>query len=417
MYESTDFAERVAIIGGGPAGLAAAIYAARAGLKPVIIAPPMGGQLQGKGVMVENYPAAVGTGPAIVADMMKQAAEFGTTFEQNLVESIDLTKRPYTLVTNQTTLTAHTIILATGADSMWLGVKGEDHYRGGGVSSCATCDGFLYRDTEVVVVGGGDTAMEDALVLARTSSKVTVIHRRGSFRASSIMQQRVLEHPSIVVRWNATVEEFLGKTVDVGEGDDISQQEVVTNVVVKDVNTGELETIDCSAAFVAIGHSPNTDIVKGMVDMDDVGYVITVPGSTATSVEGVFAAGDVADKIYRQAITSAGSGAMAALDSERWLSHMGIGDEAAEFEAELLREMMEEAEAEEREETEYPETYREPKKSAEEVAAEAAAEANASAAKAAQHKAASNADEGIDVDEEVEIDADAEEEASAHTEL
>jgi thioredoxin-disulfide reductase len=417
MYESTDFAERVAIIGGGPAGLAAAIYAARAGLKPVIIAPPMGGQLQGKGVMVENYPAAVGTGPALVADMMKQAAEFGTTFEQNLVESIDLTKRPYTLVTNQTTLTAHTIILATGADSMWLGVKGEDHYRGGGVSSCATCDGFLYRDTEVVVVGGGDTAMEDALVLARTSSKVTVIHRRGSFRASTIMQQRVLEHPSIVVRWNATVEEFIGKTVDVGEDDDISQQEVVTNVVVKDVNTGELETIDCSAAFVAIGHSPNTGIVKGMVDMDDVGYVVTVPGSTATSVEGVFAAGDVADKVYRQAITSAGSGAMAALDSERWLSHMGIGDEAAEFEAELLREMMEEAEAEVREDSDYPETYREPKKTAEEVAAEAAAEANASAAKAAQQAGSSKADDGVDVDEEVEIDADAEEEASAHTEL
>lgn len=412
MYESNGFPERVTIIGSGPAGLSAAIYAARAGLRPVIVAPPMGGQLQGKGVMVENYPAVHGnTGPAIVSDMMKQAAEFGTSFEQTLVESVDLTSRPFTIVTNTSTIKSHTVIVATGADSIWLGVKGEDFYRGGGVSTCATCDGFLFRDQEVVVVGGGDTAMEDALVLARTSSKVTVIHRRDEFRASSIMAQRVMEHQNIEVRWNSTVQEFQGETQEIDDDGDEetppTQQLFLTNVVIKDVATGEVSSINCSAAFVAIGHAPNTKIVKGKIDMDETGYVITKPFSTDTSIEGVFAAGDVADKIYRQAVTSAGSGAMAALDAERWLDMQGIGDEAAEFEAELLREMMEEAEKEEREESEYPETYREPK-------SEPTADANDSTKETESKPQAAAVDEGVDLDEEIEIIADGDE---VHSEL
>ena len=213
-----DIPERLAIIGGGPAGLSAAIYAARAGLSPVIIAPLEGGQLQGKGVLVENYPAVTGiTGPIIVQDMRKQAAEFGTSFLQDLVTKVDLNNRPFEIVTNDTKFKVHSIIMATGADSRWLGVPGEYEYRGGGVSSCATCDGFLYRDQHVIVIGGGDTAMEDALVLARTSSRVTVVHRRNEFRASHVLAQRVLQHGTIDVMWNSTVEQFEGKQNDQGE--------------------------------------------------------------------------------------------------------------------------------------------------------------------------------------------------------
>jgi hypothetical protein len=192
------FAERAVIVGGGPAGLSAAIYAARAGLRPVVIAPPSGGQLQGKGVLVENYPAVMGaTGPHVVYEMMKQAAKFGTRFVDELVGDVDLTKRPFEIKLNETTIKTHALILATGADSRWLGVEGEYEYRGGGVSSCATCDGFLYKDRHVVVVGGGDAAMDDALHLARTSASVTVIHRRDKFRASHILSQRVLNNPKV----------------------------------------------------------------------------------------------------------------------------------------------------------------------------------------------------------------------------
>eukprot|EP00912_Choanoflagellata_sp_UC4_P000477 UC4_evm2s296 len=344
-----DFPERVAIIGAGPAGLAAAIYASRAGLRPVVIAPPMGGQLQGKGVLVENYPAVNGsTGPAIVHDMMKQAAEFGAVFEQDLVIDVDTSKRPFVIKTNKTEIKSHTIIMATGADSRWLGVEGENKFRGGGVSSCATCDGFLFTDQEVVVVGGGDTAMEDALVLARTSSKVTVIHRRDSFRASKILAQRVLEHDKITVRWNSSLQEFKGKThQDVDEegkaqGD---PRDILTHVDIVMKGSDTVDSLPVSGAFIAIGHDPNTAIFKGKLDMDNNGYIKVRDGSTRTSVEGIFASGDVADHVYRQAITSAGTGAMAALDAERWLSEQGIGDEAAEFEASLLREMMDEIKA------------------------------------------------------------------------
>lgn len=367
-YAPGDFPERVTIIGGGPAGLAAAIYASRAGLRPVIIAPPLGGQLQGKGVTVENYPAVNGaTGPAIVADMQKQAAEFGTVFEYEMVEGIDYTTKPFTIKTNKSEIRSHTVILATGADSRWLGIEGEEQFRGGGVSSCATCDGFLFRDQDVVVIGGGDTAMEDALVLARTSRKVTVIHRRDSFRASHILAQRVLENEKIEVRWNSTTVKFTGEDVTVPaleEGDEPTVVETLTTVHTKDVNTGEMSEFNVAAAFVAIGHIPNTNYVKDVVKMDANGYVeLKGDGSTYTSIDGIFAAGDVADKVYRQAVTSAGSGAMAALDAERWLSEHGIGDEAAEFEAEMMRELLAEIDEQpDDEESAYPETYREPKK-------------------------------------------------------
>lgn len=405
MFTPGDFPERVVVIGAGPAGLAAAIYASRAGLRPVVVAPPMGGQLQGKGVMVENYPAVQGvTGPVIVGDMMNQAAEFGTVFEQNMVEEIDVSTRPFTIKTNFTTIKTHTIILSTGADSKWLGIEGEQDYRGGGVSSCATCDGFLYRDQEVVVIGGGDTAMEDALVLARTSSKVTVIHRRDSFRASHTLAQRVLQNDKITVRWNATTVKFEGETVQAPgdeEGTTVDMEQL-TKVHIKDVSTGEIGTVSCAAAFVAIGHSPNTGIVAGKLNMDKTGYVIPKgDGSTYTSVEGVFAAGDVADSVYRQAITSAGSGAMAALDAERWLSEQGIGDEAAEFEEEMMRELLEETE--EHVASESPEAYVEPKKEEEDAPAkepEAAAPASNDDGDGDEEEEVVEEDEGVEVVDE-----------------
>ncbi len=328
--------ERVAIIGSGPAGLAAAVYAARAGLSPVVVAPPFGGQLMGKGVDVENYPGLLDmTGPGVVNLMLQQAASFGTVFEEQLVTSVDLTRRPFVLEcgNGSSVIEAHALIVATGADSRWLGVAGEWEFRGGGVSTCATCDGFLFRDKPVVVVGGGDTAMEDALVLARTSSSVTVVHRRGSFRASHALAQRVLGHEKITVLWHTTVNAFLGDPPQGEEGDEdyrpwpkLTGVEVVTT----DPLTGEAgapAVLEVAAAFVAIGHEPNTQLFKdSAVAMQDDGYLLTYNGSTATSVAGVYAAGDVADHVYRQAITSAGSGAMASLDAERWLSSNGLGE-------------------------------------------------------------------------------------------
>jgi len=314
--------EKVVVLGGGPAGLAAAIYAARAGLAPVVIAPSFGGQLLGKGVDVENYPGVVGasaTGRGIVQMMRKQAYGFETRLVNDVVTTVDLTTKPFELKLNnsQGVLKSNTIIIATGADSRWLGSPGEFQYRGGGVSSCATCDGFLFRDQHVVVIGGGDTAMEDALVLARTSSKVTLVHRRDSFRASFVLADRVLNHPLIEVKWNSTVKEFAGEKED--------DKDKLTHVVISNVNTGEDEKLEVAAAFVAIGHEPNTNLFKDSLKMDAQGYLEVQGRSSKTSIEGVFAAGDVADKVYRQAVTSAGTGAMAALDAERWLSEHGLG--------------------------------------------------------------------------------------------
>merc|ERR1719440_1897947 len=223
---STATPVKLAVLGGGPAGVTAAIYAARAGLKPVVVAPAMGGQLMSKGVNVENYPGIFeASGGDIVRLMKKQAMRFAATFEEEQALSVDLSSRPFKIQTNNSVLLAHSVVIATGADSRWLGVKGEEDLKGGGVSSCATCDGFLYSGKPVVVVGGGDTAMEDALVLARTSSAVTVIHRRDSFRASKVLQQAVLSHSKITVWWNSTVKEFVG-----GEASGMLEKVVVQNV-------------------------------------------------------------------------------------------------------------------------------------------------------------------------------------------
>jgi len=342
------FPERVVIVGGGPAGMASAIYAARAGLTPLVIAPSMGGQLQGKGVDVENYPGLHNmTGPGVIASMRSQAAKFGAVFEEDMVVSVDASTRPLKVVTNNTgAIETHTIIVATGADSKWLGIAGEYELRGGGVSSCATCDGYLFSGRHVVVVGGGDTAMEDALVLARTSKKVTLIHRRDTFRASKVLADRVKNNPVIDIQWNTVVEKIEGKPLN-SEGEEIDLDDesvmtkVVSGVVLKDVVTGETRNMDCDAVFVAIGHSPNTRFLEGVVEFDTyhTGYIKTDGRSTKTSVPGIFAAGDVSDAVYRQAITSAGTGAAAALDAERYLSEEGLGNEAAEFEAELLAEL------------------------------------------------------------------------------
>lgn len=349
-WVSSGFPERVVIVGGGPAGMAAAIYGARAGLTPLVIAPSMGGQLQGKGVDVENYPGLSNvTGPAVVSAMRQQAAHFGAVFEDDFVTGIDISSRPFKVHTNATgKIATHTIIVATGAESNWLDIPGEWEMRGGGVSSCATCDGFLYSGRDVVVVGGGDAAMEEALVLARTSKSVTVIHRRDRFRASKVLAERVLNHPSISVRWNSTVQQILGKQLQPSTDDenvDIDNtQKVVTGIELKDVTTGELSKISCDAVFIAIGHTPNTVFLQGVVEFDPnhPGYLVTFKGSTQTSVPGIFAAGDVADAVYRQAITSAGSGAAAALDAERYLNENGLGNEEAELEASLLEELIHE---------------------------------------------------------------------------
>eukprot|EP00511_Aplanochytrium_stocchinoi_P004463 CAMPEP_0204837870 /NCGR_PEP_ID=MMETSP1346-20131115/29296_1 /ASSEMBLY_ACC=CAM_ASM_000771 /TAXON_ID=215587 /ORGANISM="Aplanochytrium stocchinoi, Strain GSBS06" /LENGTH=642 /DNA_ID=CAMNT_0051973593 /DNA_START=116 /DNA_END=2044 /DNA_ORIENTATION=- len=349
-----EFAERIVIIGGGPAGLSAAIYAARSGLNPVVVAPPAGGQLQGKGVMVENYPAVLdSTGPEVVFEMMKQAAKYGATFHDEEAVEVDLFKKM--IKTNSSTLKTQSIIIATGADSRWLGVEGEQDLRGGGVSACATCDGYLYKDQHVVVVGGGDTAMEEALHLARTSSKVTLIHRREAFRASNVLARRVMENDKIKIMWNTTVIKFEGaiptKTTEEEDSELEDPQAELTHVILKKSNgdgtaSAEEVKLECSGAFVAIGHDPNTNLFKDQLNMADTGYIKVVPFTTKTSVEGVFAAGDVADSIYRQAITSAGTGAMAALDAERWLAEMGLEDERAKYEEEFMKELMNDIEEE-----------------------------------------------------------------------
>lgn len=291
------------------------------------------------------------TGPEVVAAMRSQAASFGAFFECETVTSIDTNVRPFKVRTNSSEIVTHSIIVATGAESNWLNIPGEYEMRGGGVSSCAVCDGAAFYGQDVVVVGGGDTAMEEALVLARTSKSVTLIHRRDEFRASKILAQRVKEHPSIRIIWNTIVKEIVGEKVVTGssdsDGDDDSVdldnvKMFVNGAILKDVVTGEESKISCAAVFVAIGHTPTTSFLEGIVEFDEKhpGYVVTQGVSTRTSVPGIFAAGDVSDPIYRQAVTSAGSGAAAALDAERWLSEEGLGNEEAEFEAALMAELM-----------------------------------------------------------------------------
>jgi len=305
---------RVAIIGGGPAGYTAAIYTARANLKPLqFLGMQPGGQLMIT-TDVENYPGfrqAI-QGPWLMEEMRAQAEHVGTTMVEEQIESVDLSKRPFTLRTDfGNTFTCDSLIVCTGAQAKWLGIPSEEKFRGFGVSGCATCDGFFFKEKKIAVVGGGNTAVEEALFLTNFASNVTLIHRRDTLRAEKVTQERLLNHPKISVIWNHTVKEILGK----------EDPREVTELLLENTVDGSTQNIDVNGLFVAIGHTPMSDFLKGHIELDDAGYIITKPGTTQTSVPGVFAAGDVQDHIYRQAVTAAGQGCMAALDTERFLNH------------------------------------------------------------------------------------------------
>ncbi|MFN3936760.1 MAG: thioredoxin-disulfide reductase [Gemmobacter sp.] len=303
---------RVLIIGSGPAGYTAAVYAARAMLSPILVQGIQpGGQLTIT-TDVENWPGDTSVlGPDLMMRMENHAREMGAEIIGDHIQSLDLSVRPFVARgDSDTTYLADAVILATGAQAKWLGLPSEERFKGFGVSACATCDGFFYRGKEVVVIGGGNTAVEEALFLTNFASKVTVIHRRDSFRAEKIMQDRLFRNPKIEVMWNHVVDEVLGTDDPPG----------VTAVRARNVLTGETTDIPCAGFFVAIGHAPASELVKDQLELHNGGYVKVEPGSTRTSIPGVFAAGDLTDHIYRQAVTSAGMGCMAALDAEKFLS-------------------------------------------------------------------------------------------------
>lgn len=301
------------IVGSGPAGLTAAVYAARAQLEPLMIeGEEAGGQLMIT-TDVENYPGFDKgvSGPELVSVMRKQAQKFGTTFITKNVTKVDFSKKPFRVWVGTQEYQSHSIIVSTGASAKYLGIPSEKQYMNRGVSACATCDGAFFKNQDVAVVGGGDTAMEEAQFLTRFANKVYVIHRRDSFRASKIMAERTIKNPKIQVIWNSEVLEVLGD----GKG--------VNGIKLRDIVQNKDSQLAVQGLFIAIGHRPNTDLFKDVLDMNEVGYLRTKPGSTYTNIPGVFAAGDVADPIYRQAVTAAGTGCMAAIDCERWLENQG----------------------------------------------------------------------------------------------
>ncbi len=307
---------RLLVIGAGPAGYTAAIYAARASFQPILVAGLQpGGQLTIT-TDVENYPgfAEAVQGPWLMEQMAAQAAHVGTRIVDDIITEADLGRPPFRCTGDSgDTYVADSVVIATGASARWLGLDSETRLRAGGVSACATCDGFFFRGKEVAVIGGGNTAVEEALYLTHHATKVTLVHRRDSLRAERILQDRLFAHPKIEVAWDSEVDEVLGQ----------GQPETVCGLSLRNRRTGALSRLAVDGVFVAIGHTPNTAVFGGQVALDSEGYVVTEPGSTRTSIDGVFAAGDVADRVFRQAVTAAGTGCMAALEAERWLAGQG----------------------------------------------------------------------------------------------
>jgi thioredoxin reductase (NADPH) len=304
---------RVAVLGSGPAGLTAAIYAARAGLSPVVIQGIQpGGQLTTT-TDVENYPGFrdVIQGPWLMEEMQAQAEHVGTKMVWDHISAVDLSRRPFRLTGDSgAQYVADALIISTGAQAKWLGLPSEEHMKGRGASACATCDGFFYRGKKVAVIGGGNTAVEEALYLTNHSHDVTLIHRRDSLRAEKILQDRLFAHPNVNIIWDSEVVEFVAG----------GEPEALVGLDIRNKRTGEISRVECEGAFVAIGHQPATELFKGQLKLDNDGYILVEAGTTKTSVEGVFACGDVMDKIYRQAVTAAGTGCMAALDAEKYLA-------------------------------------------------------------------------------------------------
>ena len=312
---------RILIMGSGPAGLTAAIYAARAGLEPLLVHGIQPGGQMTITTDVENYPgfADVVQGPWLMEQMADQAEKVGTAMMHDLVTEVDFTRRPFRARGDSGDIyTADTVIISTGAEAKWLGLESEAKFQGSGVSACATCDGFFFRGKEVCVVGGGNTAVEEALYLTHHATKVRLIHRRDELRAEKILQERLFRHPRIEILWDTVLDEVLGT----------DKPPSVTGAMVRNVITGEQRDLALDGVFIAIGHRPNTEIFRGVLDMDDEGYLVTAPDCTATNIPGIFAAGDVQDKIYRQAVTAAGTGCMAALEAEKYLAGMAVESRA-----------------------------------------------------------------------------------------
>jgi len=303
---------KVIIIGSGPAGLTAAVYAARGNLEPLVFEGSQpGGQLTIT-TDVENFPGFPDgiMGPDLMEQMRKQAVRFGAKCEYKTVDKADLTNSPFSVWVKDDKYTADTIIISTGASARLLGLDSESELMGYGVSACATCDGFFFKEKEVLVVGGGDSAAEEAIFLTKFASKVTIVHRRDEFRASKIMQERVLKNKNIEIMWNSAVNDIIG-----------SKDTGVTGAVIKDTVSNDTREVNCDGIFMAIGHVPNTGVFNNQLKLDDKGYIVTEPGTTNTNIPGVFACGDVQDQIYRQAVTAAGTGCMSAIDAEHWLEN------------------------------------------------------------------------------------------------